>query len=254
MKITIITVCYNAEKEIERTIRSVLNQSYCDMEYIIVDGGSKDDTIKKVKHIVKEYPARSVVIISEPDNGIYDAMNKGIKHASGEWINMMNAGDTFADNNVLYNIFKKEIPENIKFIYSDFYKLTSFGKYFRVHKECNEHTRSLVHQSTIYKKELHEIYGYYVVTSKIIVSDLLFFLQIPLEHILKTDTVIAKYEGNGVSETGSWCTEQGLCANVVYRHISFWSIYLKFLKWKLKHLVPLRIREYLRLKSSGVII
>lgn len=250
--ISVITVCYNAEKEIERTIRSVLGQTYKDLEYIIVDGASKDNTIGIAKQIIHEYPNRDVHIISEPDKGIYDAMNKGIKIAKGEWVNMMNAGDSFNNKNVLEKIFSKAIPDDISFIYSDFFKSTSFGKYFRVVRSCDEHHKSLVHQSTIYRRSLHEQYGYYVVTPKIIISDYLFFLQVPVKQMQKTDVVIARYEGSGVSEQGSWCEQQGLCANVIFRYQSFWSIYTDFLIWRIKHLIPKRWREWYRLKLSPI--
>ena len=84
MKISIITISYNVEKEIERTMRSVLNQTFKDLEYIVVDGKSKDNTVAIAKSIAAEYPDRAVRIISEPDKGIYDAMNKGIIQANGD--------------------------------------------------------------------------------------------------------------------------------------------------------------------------
>lgn len=247
MKISVITICFNAEKEIERTIRSVLNQTYLDLEYIIVDGASKDGTVSVAKSIIKEYPNRTVHLISEKDKGIYDAMNKGIKKATGEWVNMMNAGDVFTDEFVLEKVFSNTINDNIYFLYSDVYKATSFGKNFVVRMFCNEHARHLIHQVVIYRKKLHEQVGYYIVTPKIIVSDYLFFLQVPIEQIKKVDTIIAIYEGNGVSESGEWCIQQALCAEVVFRHRSFWSVYQSFVRWKLKHMIPRRVREYIRL-------
>ena len=117
MKISIITISYNVEKEIERTMRSVLNQTFKDLEYIVVDGKSKDNTVAIAKSIAAEYPDRAVRIISEPDKGIYDAMNKGIKMASGEWVNMMNAGDVFANDNVLENVFKENFSDDIAFVF-----------------------------------------------------------------------------------------------------------------------------------------
>lgn len=252
MKISIITISYNVEKEIERTMRSVLNQTFKDLEYIVVDGKSKDTTVAIAKSIAAEYPDRAVRIISEPDKGIYDAMNKGIKMASGDWVCMMNAGDTFANCNVLHDVFENQIPENISFLYSDLYKATSYGKKFRVNMYCNEHARKIIHQGCIYKKCLHQEYGYYIVTPKIIVSDYLFFLQVPLEEMMKVDTVIAVYEGNGVSEQGNWCEQQILCANVVFRHGKFSKLYIDFIKWKLKHLVPRKIREYIRLRQYEI--
>lgn len=100
MKISVITVCYNAGKDLEKTIKSVISQSYKDIEYIIIDGGSTDET----KDILKKYSDKISKIISEPDKGLYDAMNKGINLASGDYINFMNAGDIFSDDEVVEKI------------------------------------------------------------------------------------------------------------------------------------------------------
>jgi glycosyltransferase involved in cell wall biosynthesis len=89
MKISIITVTYNSEKTLERTIQSVINQTYKDIEYIIIDGGSTDKTID----IIKKYENKIDYWISEKDNGIYDAMNKGIKVAKGDYIGLLNSDD-----------------------------------------------------------------------------------------------------------------------------------------------------------------
>ena len=69
---------------------------------------------------------------------------------------------------------------------------------------------------------------------------------------MKVNTVIAKYEGNGISESGTWCIKQSLCADVVFRHKKFERIFLSYIIWRIKHCVPIRIREYIRLKLSGV--
>lgn len=101
-KITIITVTYNAEEYLEKTILSVVNQSYSNIEYIIIDGNSSDKTID----IIKKYDHKISYWVSEPDKGIYDAMNKGIKSATGEWIQFLNAGDTLAENTTVLNVSK----------------------------------------------------------------------------------------------------------------------------------------------------
>ena len=98
--ISIITVCYNAVNDIEETIQSVINQTYENIEYIIVDGGSKDGTVD----IIRKYENYIAKWVSEPDKGIYDAMNKAIKMASGKWLNFMNAGDHFVNSVVIAEI------------------------------------------------------------------------------------------------------------------------------------------------------
>lgn len=104
MKFSIITVCRNAESTIERTIRSIISQTYPSKEFIVIDGKSTDGT----KNILKKYEHQINIFVSEPDNGIYDAMNKGVKKASGDYLIFMNADDYFFDNAVLQHA--AEVP------------------------------------------------------------------------------------------------------------------------------------------------
>lgn len=246
-KISIITVCYNAEKDIEKTMLSVLNQTYNNLEYIIVDGASKDKTLEIIRRTSLKFPNRQIKVYSEPDKGIYDAMNKGIKLAEGEWVNMMNSGDTFADNNVLKDIFSQTIPNEKTFIYSDIYIKIYNGERILRKTNIDEKELSVIHQCIIYKKKLHEEYGYYAVTKKIIISDYLFFLQIPLEQILKTKHIIAIYAGYGISDTGTWCIQQINCADVVFRRQKFWIMVMHYLIYRIKCLtIPRKLREYIK--------
>jgi len=100
LKISIITVAYNAEKSIEDTIQSVLNQSYSNIEYIIIDGKSTDKTLD----ICNQYKNQITTIVSEKDKGIYDAMNKGVAIATGDIIGVLNADDFYIDNDVITNV------------------------------------------------------------------------------------------------------------------------------------------------------
>ena len=118
-RISIITVCYNAASDIEHTMRSVLSQRYDNLEYIIIDGKSKDNTVEIINKVISEYPNADVVFSSEPDNGLYDAMNKGILKARGEWVNIMNAGDYFVDDNVLCKVFSNPLIINKDIVYGD---------------------------------------------------------------------------------------------------------------------------------------
>lgn len=105
-RVSVITVVRNDVSHIEQTILSVLTQTYQDVEYVIIDGGSTDGTLD----IIKKYADRLAFWVSEPDGGIYPAMNKGVEHATGEWVNFMNSGDAFADNRVLEDIFGTSTP------------------------------------------------------------------------------------------------------------------------------------------------
>ncbi|MBX2951937.1 MAG: glycosyltransferase [Leadbetterella sp.] len=118
MKISVVTVCYNAAKTLEQTIESVLGQSYNDFEYIVVDGGSKDGTVA----ILEKYEGR-IRYISEKDEGIYDAINKGIRMATGEVIGIIGADDFYPDREVLTRVaeaFRRNDTDsaygNVKFV------------------------------------------------------------------------------------------------------------------------------------------
>jgi glycosyltransferase involved in cell wall biosynthesis len=105
--ISIITVVYNGASTLEQTILSVINQTYKNIEYIIIDGGSTDGTVD----IIKKYEKHLAYWVSEPDKGIYDAMNKGIDKATGEWINFMNSGDWFYNNSIIATLFELDIKD-----------------------------------------------------------------------------------------------------------------------------------------------
>ena len=242
--ISVITIWYNAEKEIESTMISVLEQSFKDIEYIIVDGASKDGTMNKVRQILARYPNSNVQITSEPDKGIYDAMNKGIKKASGEWVILMNSGDTFLDNKVLENVFSHNIPEDKTFLYSDAMCILADGKKFL--GNCNFKKGQLLHQSIIYRKSLHDEHGYYIVTPKLIISDYLFFVRIPKDQVMKIDTVICLFEGGGVSQRFR-SGEYALCADYIFHRRTFVNMCSTIIKGRLKEMVPQKIR--LKLKS-----
>lgn len=210
--ITVVTVVYNDKENIERTIQSVLNQTYKDIEYLVVDGKSTDGTLD----IIKKYTNQISRIISETDKGIYDAMNKAIDLANSEWIIFMNSGDVFTDNNTLTNVFADNIPENTSFIYSDF--SVDYGSSFRVFNASFE-KGILLHQSVIYKKNLHYLYGKYLVTKKYIVSDYIFFMMQDSTSVYKTQYNISINQVAGVS-AASWCGYQKICVDYLFNRIS----------------------------------
>lgn len=144
MKISVITVCFNAVSTIEKTICSVLNQSWSDLEYIIIDGGSKDGTVD----ILKKYSSR-LSYISEPDKGIYDAMNKGVKKSSGDYVLFLGADDLLFDNEVLSIIANKLLcPDCI--YYGDVVFLPSFQTYCGKFNTFKLIRKNICHQAILY--------------------------------------------------------------------------------------------------------
>lgn len=113
MRVSIITVCYNSEQTIETTIKSVLEQTYQNLEYIIIDGNSKDRTMEIVNQYREKFDGR-MKVVSEPDNGIYDAMNKGINLATGEIIGIINSDDWY-ENDAIEKVVKEYKIENGKY-------------------------------------------------------------------------------------------------------------------------------------------
>jgi len=230
--LSVITVCYNNKEGLERTMKSVCSQTFKGKEWIVVDGGSTDGSLDFIKHhsaLIDNY-------ISEPDNGIYDAMNKGIKQANGEWIICMNAGDCFTDSNTLYSIFSHSIGKDIMAIYSDFWQATSHGEAALCRMDRGK--GMLMHQSFIYRKKIHLEHGYYLVTKPYINSDLLFMLSIPSEQCMKTSIPISLNDCGGVSQRGTWCDEAALGLLTAFRIHSLPKAFILFCKARLKAFLP----------------
>jgi glycosyltransferase involved in cell wall biosynthesis len=188
--ISIITIVFNDFNTIERTIQSVINQTYKNIEYIIIDGGSTDGTLS----VIKKYSKRIDLCISEKDEGIYDAMNKALKMASGEWVNFMNSGDILFDNNVMMK-FQNEFKNSRKtdFFYSDSFLKT--GRRFI----CNKEKRILIHQSVIYKLAIHEKVGHYVVMKGFTTADYLFFMMSYNFKWEKLEFPVSIHDADGIS-------------------------------------------------------
>jgi glycosyltransferase involved in cell wall biosynthesis len=163
LKISIITVCYNSSKTIEKTFQSIKSQSYQNIEYIVVDGGSSDSTLK----IIENYKTNISEYISEPDKGLYDAMNKGIAKATGEIIGILNSDDIFTDVFVLENIAKFHQENDIDASVGNIIQFNKTGKTVRKYSSKNWTPENLKigfmppHPSIFFKRELFEKYGNY---------------------------------------------------------------------------------------------
>lgn len=159
LQITVITVCYNSFDAIEKTIQSVLGQTYPNIEYIIIDGASTDGTVD----VIRKYESKIAKFISEPDKGIYDAMNKGISLATGQWTIFMNAGDAFHNVNVISSIFSSVKSDKLALIYGDVE--LDFGKIGLLRKFYSNVSRDdlpfeVCHQSLFTRTSLLKKYKY----------------------------------------------------------------------------------------------
>ncbi|MBP6182808.1 glycosyltransferase family 2 protein [Flavobacterium sp.] len=163
MKITIITVCYNSAATLEKTILSVAGQTYATIEYIIVDGNSKDRTLD----IIKNHEDKIAQWISEPDKGLYDAMNKGIAMATGDVIGILNSDDTFNSNTVIEEIVAFHTKNTIDASVGNIMQHKEDGKIVRVYSSKYWTPEKLKigfmppHPSIFFKRELFDRLGFY---------------------------------------------------------------------------------------------
>jgi glycosyltransferase involved in cell wall biosynthesis len=179
----------NNASGLERTLCSIAQQTFENFELIVIDGGSTDNT----RQVIKKHAPLITQWTSESDRGIYDAMNKGIAKAKGEWLIFMNAGDRFSQSDSLKDAMSLA-GDDVSAIYSD----TTYenGRKLAV---CSEQTMRIVHQSFVYRRDLHEKHGLYLNAPNVTISDYMFFVSISNHKWAKSPTIIADCELGGVS-------------------------------------------------------
>jgi len=197
--ITVVTVVYNGEQFLEETILSVINQTYDNVEYIIIDGGSTDGTLD----IIKKYEHAIDYWVSEKDKGIYDAMNKGIDLATGEWINFMNAGDGFYSEKVLIGAFGQTAYAGVHILYGNHQVIYPTGKIRNAKAgEVKDLWKGsqFCHQATFVKTVFHKKHKFNLCTK--IVADFEFFYKAKKNNasFKRIDLMVAKFEAGGVSD------------------------------------------------------
>ncbi len=234
--ISIITVCYNEEKNIEKTCKSVANQAYNNFEWIIIDGKSTDNTL----NIIKKYKKEISTLITEKDKGVYDAMNKGISKAKGKFILFLNGGDSVVDNNVLENASNliKEDEEKNDIYYGD--AIYDNGEIVSLsHSKLNKKffkTKTISHQSTFIKKSLFSKYGKYNLKYKI-VADFDFWVKTIVVNKVKTKylpIVVSVFDLKGISTNYKFAKKQITERNEVlvsYRIMGRTGAKLARMKW-----------------------
>ena len=189
MKISIITVVYNNEKTILDSIQSIQNQSYKNIEHIIIDGGSTDNTLK----IINQNLDTNSVLLSEKDNGLYDAMNKGIKIATGNLIGILNSDDIYNDCNTIESIVNKFILDpDLKIIYGDlvYVKEDNTNDQVRYWKSKNitfnyfENGNVPPHPTLFLTKDVYKVVGYFDLRFKL-AADYEFIIRLFKKHSFK---------------------------------------------------------------------
>lgn len=247
MKISIITVCKNAENAIERTLLSVVSQTCFseNIEYVIIDGASTDKTVEIIRQYSNKYPIKW---ISEPDSGIYNAMNKGIKMATGNYLLFLNAGDYLIHYNVIKLLLNILAYNEFDIIHGNTFCMDVLsGKYFvRGVQEPPDSdfffVNTLPHQATFYKKEVFEKFGGYEENFKIISDNILNKKLLCDYHVSATyvDQIISVFLNDGISSTNR---ELDLQERKIFQENYFSKDEIEEIKKKQKRTETIKFRQ-----------
>jgi glycosyltransferase involved in cell wall biosynthesis len=266
LKISIITVCYNSRGTISDTINSVLAQTYPHIEYIVVDGASSDGT----RELISSYGKKISKLISEPDNGIYDALNKGIRAASGDIIGILNSDDVFHNETVIEEIAEAFEDKKLDVIICDvqFVDPVNTSKVIRYYSSRNFKTSRFrfgfmpAHPGFYAKRELFDKFGYYKTDYRIaadyelemrflLTNHLRYrYLQIPVVSMrtggVSNKSIISNYILN--KEIARACKENGLSTNVFFIYSKYFlKIFQFFGNRKLNRNLPIVIMSLVQI-------
>lgn len=205
--LSIVTITFNAESEIETTLKSVLEQTAqinnIKIEYIIQDGQSTDCTLKIVQQYSELMLQKGIDfrVISEKDSGIYDAMNKGISHTTGKWICLLNAGDTFSDDNALYSLSSYLINSKADVLYSDYYRTNKFlNRKVIIPELCNLRKNMIFcHQALFVRNEIYKKEKYNCRYRLVADYDLMLRLYLEEYHFEHVANALINYDIEGIS-------------------------------------------------------
>ena len=246
--ISIITVVYNGEKYLEETLLSVINQTYDNVEYIIIDGGSTDGTVD----IIKKYEDKIDYWVSEKDKGISDAFNKGVKVANGDYINFQGDGDGFYSSDSLEKVFSGINPKEDIFISAKIERIDEAGKEIFVSKQAKYFDKksllfrmSMPHQGLFTHKSYFEKYGLFDVNNTFCMD---------YEHLLRAyhefpkvvtkDIIVARWRTDGIGngrileifkEYDNIKRENRVANGLVLDFINYWTL----LKYYVKKLIKM---------------
>lgn len=195
-RITVVTVVYNGVRAIARTLDSSLSQSYPNIEFVVVDGGSTDGT----QAIIQSYGSRINTFVSEPDAGVYDAMNKAVALAAGEYLLFMNCGDVFAGPDAVSAAMQLSAPGTEQLIIGGWIRQESGGRQRRCLPSLSAGLFN--HQALVYSRSIHQWHGNYLTVPGWTTADYLFFITL-LDSPKIASTIltepIARIDVSGIS-------------------------------------------------------
>lgn len=209
MKLSIVTINFNNLQGLKRTVDSILQQSTRNFEWVIIDGGSSDGSKELVSNLTNNSNINIGYWCSEPDKGIYNAMNKGTKNANGEYLLFLNSGDCLADSNVIADFLQLDTRTDI--IAGDLIRGgTPADRLYNPSEECLDYevmcTYTILHPCTFIHHSLFKKYGYYDESLKIS-SDWKFFFICLIQHSCsysKWNRVVTDFDLNGISESNKY--------------------------------------------------
>lgn len=237
-KISVITVVYNGISYIESTILSVVNQDYSNFEYIIIDGNSSDGTIE----VIRKYESKLAYWISEKDQGIYDAMNKGIDRALGDWIIFMNCGDFFYSPKVISNVFYENIADDISMLIGGASVRSEWGNFNIKARPENQIWKSFVHQSLFSRIDLNRKYKFNLNFRAASDFDFVYNLFSKKYKSKSLDIIVSDilYVSSGFSSINELCSKKEVLKSIFLHRAGFFS----FTEHYLYHLVAF-FRKYI---------
>lgn len=250
-EISVVTIVYNGIAAIEKTINAVINQSYKNVEYIIIDGGSTDGTVD----VIKKYANNIQYWVSEKDKGIYDAMNKGIAAANGDWIVFINCGDFFYSNNVLKEIFVEKANEikDADIIYgrSKMYLNDGSEMELAMRHKLDQHWKGPVfRQGAMFVKTSIMKHEAFLVEETFKVSadyEMMYRLHKKNYKTVVVDTIVLLYEKEGISDNGFKNIHDNYAIIKKYNDVTF-SRWLYYQKQLIKqHLVQSFLYKYYKM-------
>lgn len=218
--ISIIVIVKNNKIGLRKTLSSLSDQSLQKFNVIIVDGQSTDGTLNCISQYIDKF--QSLKVISEPDRNVYHAMNKGVNLSNDQFLIFLNSGDIFFDNET-YSLIRTEIINDN--LHHDVYYGNSIIRFpfYDEFRECNIFSNRFIHQSMVYKRSLHTLYGLYIDSAPLTISDYIFFKNLDPLSFKKINQIISINESGGISDSVR-SFRQFIFFNYLYGDISFFRM------------------------------